>query len=306
MALLDRSERTKKFMELTRVDPGKKVKLKDCESGWAQNEEAKYLGKGELKLRAEKLLDENCAELEKAQDLLYANHTHAILIILQGMDASGKDGTIKHVMSGVNPQGCQVTSFKQPSATELSHDFMWRQTVALPEKGMIGIFNRSYYEEVLVVKVHQNLLEKQNLPQGRRDEKFWTNRYEDISNYEQYLSRNGTLILKFFLNISKKEQKKRFLDRLSDSQKYWKFSEADLEERDYWDDYTKAYEEMLCNTSTKWAPWFIIPADYKWLSRSLIADIITTSIFSLDLKYPTVDERKRQAIKAAKRKLEEE
>jgi PPK2 family polyphosphate:nucleotide phosphotransferase len=306
MALLDRSERTKKFMELTRVDPGKKVKLKDCESGWAQNEEAKYLGKGELKLRAEKLLDENRAELEKAQDLLYANHTHAILIILQGMDASGKDGTIKHLMSGVNPQGCQVTMFKQPSATELSHDFMWRQTVALPEKGMIGIFNRSYYEEVLVVKVHQNLLEKQNLPQGRRDEKFWTNRYEDISNYEQYLSRNGTLILKFFLNISKKEQKKRFLDRLSDSQKYWKFSEADLEERDYWDDYTKAYEEMLCNTSTKWAPWFIIPADYKWLSRSLIADIITTSIFSLDLKYPTVDERKRQAIKAAKRKLEEE
>jgi len=209
-------------------------------------------------------------------------------------------------MSGVNPQGCQVTSFKQPSVSELAHDFMWRQVVALPEKGMIGIFNRSYYEEVLVVRVHPNLLEKQNLPPGNRNDKFWKERYEDISNYERYLVRNGTLILKFFLNVSKREQKKRLLERLDCPNKNWKFSESDIEERDYWNNYTEAYEDMLSNTSTKWAPWFIIPADFKWLARSLVADIITSSILSLDIQWPSVDEQKRVAIEAAKRKLEAE
>jgi PPK2 family polyphosphate:nucleotide phosphotransferase len=296
----------KLFMDLTQVKPGKKFCLKDLETGWAQNEEAKFIGKGELKERANKLLETNRVELEKAQELLYASNTYAILIILQGMDAAGKDGTIKHVMSGVNPQGCRVTSFKQPSATELSHDFMWRQVVALPEKGMIGIFNRSYYEEVLVVKVHQNLLEKQNLPCKNYDKDFWEARYQDISNYERYLSRNGTLILKFFLNISKNEQKKRLLSRLDNPDKYWKFAESDIEERDCWDEYTKAYEEMLSCTSTKWAPWFVIPADYKWMARTIVADIITTSINSLNLKYPQVDEQKCKAIEAAKKKLESE
>jgi PPK2 family polyphosphate:nucleotide phosphotransferase len=303
---MDRFERTKKFIDLTRVEPGKKIKLQDCETGWAQNEEAKFLGKGELKIRADKLLDENRAGLSEAQELLYADHTYSILIIIQGRDAAGKDGIIKHVMSGVNPQGCQVTSFKQPSATELAHDFMWRQAVALPEKGMIGIFNRSYYEEVLVVKVHQDLLERQNLPPGKRNKKFWKERYEDISSYERYLMRNGMLILKFFLNVSKGEQKKRLLERLEFPNKNWKFSESDLKEREYWDEYTKAYEDMLNKTSTKWAPWFIIPADYKWLARSLVADIITTSIDSLDIKWPVADEQKRIAIEAAKRKLEAE
>lgn len=303
---MDRFERTKKFIDLTKVEPEKKISLDKCETGWAQNEEAKFLGKGELKERANKLLDENRTALAAAQELLYADHSYAILIILQGRDAAGKDGIIKHVMSGVNPQGCQVTSFKQPSATELAHDFMWRQIVKLPEKGMIGIFNRSYYEEVLVVKVHSGLLERQNLPAGKRNQKFWKERYEDISNFEQYLVRNGTVILKFFLNVSKHEQKKRLLERLDVPEKNWKFSEADLEERDYWDDYTTAYEDMLNSTSTKWAPWFIIPADYKWLARSLVADIITTNIYSLNLKWPVVDEQKRQAIEAAKRKLQQE
>jgi PPK2 family polyphosphate:nucleotide phosphotransferase len=303
---MDRFERTKKFIDLTKVESGKKIRLQDCETGWAQNEEAKFLGKGELKERANKLLEENRADLAEAQELLYANHTYAILIIIQGRDAAGKDGMIKHVMSGVNPQGCQVTSFKQPSATELAHDFMWRQNVALPEAGMIGIFNRSYYEEVLVVKVHPSLLEKQNLPPGKRNDKFWNERYEDISSFEHYLSRNGVLILKFFLNVSKGEQKKRFLERLEFPEKNWKFSESDLKEREHWDEYTKAYEDMLNNTSTKHAPWFIIPADYKWLARSLVADIITSSIYSLDIKWPVIDEQKRAAIEAAKRKLEAE
>jgi PPK2 family polyphosphate:nucleotide phosphotransferase len=303
---MDRFERTKKFIDLTKVEPGKKIKLCEVETGWAQNEEAKFLGKGELKERAHKLLEENRAQLTEAQDLLYANHTYSILIILQGRDAAGKDGTIKHVMSGVNPQGCRVVSFKQPSTTELAHDFMWRQVVELPEKGMIGIFNRSHYEEVLVVKVHPSLLERQNLPAGKRNEEFWRDRYEDISNYERYLVRNGTIILKFFLNVSKKEQKKRFLERLEVSDKNWKFSESDLAERDYWDEYTKAYEDMLNNTSTKWAPWFIIPADYKWFARALVGDIITTSIYALGIKCPVVDEQKKQAIETARRKLEAE
>jgi PPK2 family polyphosphate:nucleotide phosphotransferase len=301
---MDRFERTKKFIDVTKVEPGAKIRLEDWKTGWAQNEEAIFLGKGELKERAQRLLDENRAQLAEAQELLYANHTYAILIILQGRDAAGKDGIIKHVMSGVNPQGCRVVSFKQPSAAELAHDFLWRQVVELPERGMIGIFNRSHYEEVLVVRVHPNFLERQNLPPGKRNEEFWKERFEDISNFERYLVRNGTLILKFFLNVSKEEQRKRFLERLDVSDKNWKFSAADLEERDYWDEYSEAYEDMLNNTSTKCAPWFIIPADYKWFARSLVADIITTSIFSLDIKWPVVDEQKCKAIEAAKIKLQ--
>jgi PPK2 family polyphosphate:nucleotide phosphotransferase len=304
--MLNRSDRTKRFMDLTRVDPSKKVKLDSFETGWAQNEEVKYLGKAEVKQRAEKLLEINRTDLAEAQQLLYANHTYAVLIVLQGRDAAGKDGTIKHVMSGINPQGCRVISFKQPSATELDHDFLWRETVALPEKGMIGIFNRSHYEEVLVTKVHPEILDRQNLPCKNYSKDFWDDRYQDISNFEKHLFRNGTLVLKFFLHISKNEQKKRFLERLENTDKYWKFSDADLEEREYWDQYTEAYEDMLNHTTSKHAPWYIIPADYKWFARALVADIITTSILSLDIKYPVVDEEKLKKIEEARRKLERE
>jgi PPK2 family polyphosphate:nucleotide phosphotransferase len=300
---MERCERMKLFMDLTKVTPDKKFCLKNLETGWAQAEEAKFIGKDALKEKANKLLEENRVEMAKAQELLYASHTWSILVILQGMDASGKDGVIKHVLSGVNPQGCRVTSFKQPSDMELDHDFMWRQVTSLPAKGMLGIFNRSYYEEVLVVKVHQALLEKQNLPLQKFDKKFWENRYQDISSYERYLSRNGTLILKFFLNISKDEQKKRLLERLNNPDKHWKFSESDIEERKYWDQYIQACEDMLTHTSTKWAPWFVIPADYKWVARTLIADIITTSIHQLDLKYPKGSPQKQAAIEDAKKRL---
>ena len=250
------------------------------------------------------LLEQNRRELAKAQELLYASNTHALLVILQGMDASGKDGLVKHVMSGVNPQGCQVTSFKQPSTMELEHNFLWRQVVALPEKGKIGIFNRSYYEEVLIVKVHKNLLENQNLPAKKYNNEFWKNRYKDIVNFEHHLVRNGTMILKFFLHISKNEQEKRLVERLNNPDKYWKFSDTDIKERDCWDDYMKAYEDTINNTSTKWAPWYIIPADYKWLMRSPVADIMTTRILSLGIKFPVLSEQKLKAIEEAKRKLQ--
>ena len=304
--MLSRDERTKRFMGLTRVDPSKKVKLDSFETGWAQNEEAVYVGKAELKERAQKLLETNRCELEKAQELLYANHTYSVLIILQGRDAAGKDGTIKHVMAGINPQGCRVTSFKQPSSTELDHDFLWRQNVALPEKGMIGIFNRSHYEEVLVTKVHPELLDKQNLPCNKYDKDFWDDRYQSICNWEKHLVKNGTIILKFLLHISKEEQKKRFLERLGNPDKYWKYSDADLEERTYWDQYTQAYQDMLNNTSSKHAPWYIIPADYKWFARALVADIITSSILGLKIDYPKVTDEKLAKIAEAKRKLESE
>jgi PPK2 family polyphosphate:nucleotide phosphotransferase len=287
-----------------KVSVNSKIRLKDFDTGWAQNEKAKFLGKAKLKEMANALLEQNRRELAKAQELLYANNTHALLVILQGMDAAGKDGIIKHVMSGVNPQGCQITSFKQPSTKELEHNFLWRQVVALPEKGKIGIFNRSYYEEVLIVKVHRNLLKNQNLSAKKYNRDFWKNRYEDISNFEHHLFRNGTMILKFFLNISKNEQKKRFVERLNNPEKYWKFSDTDIKEREYWDDYMKAYEDMINNTSKQWAPWHIIPADYKWLARSLVADIITTSILSLGIKFPVVSKQKLEAIKKAKIKLD--
>ena len=286
-----------------KISANSKIKLKDFDTGWAQNEETKFLGKGKLKQMANTLLEQNRRELAKAQELLYGNNTYALLVILQGMDAAGKDGMIKHVMSGVNPQGCQVTSFKQPSTVELEHNFLWRQVVALPEKGKIGIFNRSYYEEVLIVKVHRNLLENQNLPVRKYNIKFWKNRYEDITNFEHHLVRNGTVILKFFLHISKNEQEKRLIERLNNPDKYWKFSDTDIKERDYWDEYMKAYEDMIDNTCTKWAPWYIIPADHKWLARSIVADIITSSILSLGIKFPVLSEQKLEAIEEAKRKL---
>ena len=272
-------------------------------TGWAQTKELKELGKDDIKARARELLDNNLAELAGAQDLLYADDRYALLVVFQAMDAAGKDGTIKHVMSGVNPQGCQVYSFKKPSAEDLDHNFLWRYMKCLPERGRIGIFNRSYYEDVLVVRVHPEILESQRLPDGKHGKKFWAARYEDINAFEQHLVRNGTVILKFFLNVSKQTQKERFLERLDRPEKNWKFSSADLTERGFWNDYQDAYEKALSVTSTENAPWYVIPADHKWAARALVADIITTTLLSLDLHYPEPGEAQKALLAEARRKL---
>jgi PPK2 family polyphosphate:nucleotide phosphotransferase len=296
----------KKIIELFRVPPGKKVRLKDYDTGWAQTEELKELGKDVVKERAKTILEQNLADLAAAQEVLYADDRQAVLVVFQALDAAGKDGTIKHVMSGVNPQGCQVFSFKKPSAEELDHNFLWRFMTRLPERGRIGIFNRSYYEDVLVVKVHSELLDQQKLPPGKRGKSFWEARYDDINSFERHLVRNGTIILKFFLNVSKEEQKRRFLERLERPEKHWKFSAADLAERAFWNQYRRAYEDTLSATSTDWAPWYIIPADHKWVTRALVADILTSTIRALDLQYPEVTEEQRQTLAEARKKLENE
>jgi PPK2 family polyphosphate:nucleotide phosphotransferase len=295
-----------KIIKLFQVAPGDKVRLKQRDTGWAQTADLKELGKDEVKGRAEFVLAQNLKQLAEAQELLYANDVYSVLIILQAMDAAGKDGTIKHVMSGINPQGCQVFSFKKPSDEELDHNFLWRYMKALPERGRIGIFNRSYYEEVLVVKVHPELHERQKLPPGKRGKSFWQERYDDINHFERHLTRNGTLILKFFLHISKDEQKKRFLERLEDPEKHWKFSTSDLAERAFWKDYMEAFEEALSATCTEWAPWYVIPADHKWITRAVVADIVTSAISSLHLSFPEVAPEKHKALEEARRQLEEE
>ncbi|MEI7866263.1 MAG: polyphosphate kinase 2 family protein [Candidatus Methylumidiphilus sp.] len=296
----------KKVIDQIRVTPGKKVNLKDFGTSWASLPELKDFGKEEVKQKAAELLEENREELSKAQELLWASDIHSVLVVLQAMDAAGKDGIIKHVMSGLNPQGCEVQSFKQPTAEELDHNFLWRYMCRTPERGRIGIFNRSYYEDVLVVKVHPEMLDKAKLPPGKRGDGFWEKRYEDINAFEHHLVRNGTLVLKFFLHISKDEQKKRFLERLENPDKHWKFSAADMAERGFWNEYAKAFEDALSATSTKWAPWYVIPADHKWVARTLISDILVTSIKSLDLEFPTVSEEKNAALVEAKRQLDQE
>ncbi|HNB02855.1 MAG: polyphosphate kinase 2 family protein [Methanomicrobiales archaeon] len=296
----------KKYIRRLMVSPGSKVSLKQYDTGWAQDDELKRVGKDAIKERAAEILEANRASLAESQELLWASNLYSILIVLQGMDTSGKDGTIKHVMAGVNPQGCRVTSFKVPTSEETDHNFLWRYTRALPARGEIGIFNRSYYEDVLVVKVHPELLDNQQLPPGKRGDKFWNARYDDINAFERHLVQNGTFIMKFFLHISREEQKKRLLDRLEDKEKYWKFALSDLAERQFWDDYQTAYEMMLSKTSTDTAPWYIIPADYKWIARSLIADIISTKIRSLDLKYPEVAEETLKQLEVAREKLASE
>ena len=297
----------KDIIDLFRVPVGKKLRLKDHNPGWKQSDEFKDFGKDALKEQAKRSLEQNLVDLAEAQNLLYANDRYAVLIVLQAMDAAGKDGTIKHVMSGVNPQGCQVFSFKKPSAEELDHNFLWRYMKSLPERGRIGIFNRSYYEDVLVVKVHPEFLGRQ-LPREKETfgKKFWEKRYEDINAFEHHLVRNGTVILKFFLNVSKDEQKKRFLERLDRPEKNWKFSPSDLAERGHWDDYMAAYEDALTATSTDWAPWYVIPADYKWITRAVVADIVTTAIHELDLKYPDVTDAQRKLLSEARKKLDAE
>lgn len=294
----------KEVRRLFQVPTRGRVRLRDYDPGWAAQKQFKDLTKDELKARAKKFLQENIDDLCDAQERLYASDTHSILIVMQAMDAAGKDGTIKHVMTGVNPQGCQVFAFKKPSSEELDHNFLWRYMKALPERGRIGIFNRSYYEDVLVVRVHPELLG--TLPGQDRGEKFWRGRYDDINQFERHLTRNGTVVLKFFLNVSKKEQRKRFLERLDRPEKNWKFSLADLEERKHWSEYQEAFENMLQHTSTPWAPWWVIPANHKWVMRTLVAGIVTRSIEKLGLQFPKVSAERRRRLVAARRALARE
>ena len=293
--------------EAMRVSPNKKVNLGDYDPVWVIPKKLRRLSKEEARAAADAFLAHTQRELAAAQELLYASDTYAILLILQGMDAAGKDSTIKHVMWGVNPQGCEVYSFKQPSQEELDHTFLWRCAKNAPRRGHIGIFNRSHYEEVLVVRVHKELLEKEQLPSPvLRDKDLWKERYDDINSFERHLTRNGTVILKCFLNISKEEQKKRFLKRLSDPKKHWKFSLSDVRERQYWDDYQKAYEDALSATSTQWAPWYIVPANHKWIARAVVARLLTDAIHSVDLKFPEPTPEQRVGLEEAKRLLDNE
>ncbi len=287
-----------------RVRPDAKVKLKDYDPDWVGDGKGK--SESDLKAHLQKTLQKDLEDLYKAQELLWASDRYAILVVLQGMDAAGKDGLIKHVMSGLNPQGCQVVGFKQPTHEELDHDFLWRCQKALPERGRIGIFNRSYYEEVLVVKVHPEWLTHQQLPVEKVDRKFWEGRYESINTFEEHLFRNGTRVLKFFLHISKKEQKKRFLERLDDKAKHWKFSASDLAERQYWNDYQKAFEDALTHTSTEHAPWYVVPSNNKWLARAFVAHVLTETIEGLNLQYPEVTGEKMEKLVQARWRLENE
>jgi PPK2 family polyphosphate:nucleotide phosphotransferase len=291
----------RKRIELCRVAAGRKVRLEDYDTEWGGGDLRDRCTKREL----ETLMTQDVSRLAKAQDLLAASSSWALLIVLQAMDAAGKDSTIKHVMSGVNPQGCQVYSFKRPSEEELKHTFLWRCSNSLPERGRIGIFNRSHYEDVLVVKVHPELLAAQRLPHAKPTKELWEARYDDINQFERHLERNGTRILKFFLHISKEEQRKRFLKRLSQPKKYWKFETSDAQERRYWQDYIEAYEQCLSHTSTDWAPWHIIPADHKWVTRALVGEIITREIGKLDLKYPKIDKALRKEFRETRRQLEQ-
>ncbi len=290
-------ERSQKFAAPYRVTNSKKFRLKDVDpddTGEVTSED---------KPRAKELLETGVEILAELQDVLYAQDQWSILLIFQAMDAAGKDGAIKHVMSGINPQGCQVFSFKSPSAEDLKHDYLWRCLKCLPERGRIGIFNRSYYEETLVVRVHPELLAKQKIPPQLVTKNIWEDRYADIRNIERYLTRNGVVIRKFFLHVSAGEQKKRFLERLDNSAKNWKFSSADSRERGFWKDYMKAYEDMICNTATDEAPWYVVPADNKWFTRVVVAAAVIDALASLDLQYPEVGEAQRQELAVTKKEL---
>jgi PPK2 family polyphosphate:nucleotide phosphotransferase len=300
LSLAETIERCRKFSAPYRVTDGRKFRLEDVDP-----EDTGELT-SEDKAEAKEALEVGVETLAQLQERLYAQDRWAVLLIFQAMDAAGKDGAIKHVMSGINPQGCQVHAFKAPSPEELDHDFLWRCLKALPERGRIGIFNRSYYEEVLVVRVHKELLAGQKLPPSLVDKSIWEDRYEDIRNVERYLSRNGVLIRKFFLHVSKKEQKKRFLERLDNPDKNWKFSIGDAKERGHWDDYREAYEDMIRATATKGAPWYVVPADNKWFTRVVVAAATIDALGSLDLKFPEVDDDKKKELAAARIALEQE
>jgi PPK2 family polyphosphate:nucleotide phosphotransferase len=289
-----------KFIKPYIVTSGEDFRLKDY-----RPDDTHHLN-SEDKPEAKKWLEQGVSLLSELQQVLYAQGTWGLLIVMQAMDAAGKDGTIKHVMSGVNPQGIDVHSFKSPSTEELAHDFLWRTNRCMPSRGKIGIFNRSYYEEVLVVRVHPEFLQKQKLPDSMRGDHFWKGRCEDITAFERYLTRNGIAVCKFFLHLSKKEQKRRFLDRLSNEDKYWKFSAADLKERKYWDEYQEAYEKMIRNTATEYAPWVVVPADNKWFSRLLVVATIVDTLGGLNLEYPKVTAAQMAELREARKHLERE
>jgi PPK2 family polyphosphate:nucleotide phosphotransferase len=290
-------KRAKKFSKPFRITDGKDFRLKHIDPGDTLDL------KSEDKPKAQEALKNGIELLAELQDKLYAQDRWAVLLIFQAMDAAGKDGVIKHVMSGINPQGCQVFSFKAPTSEDLDHDYLWRCTKRLPERGMIGIFNRSYYEETLVVRVHQEILAKQRLPEKLMTKSIWDERFQDIRNFEKYLSRNGIVVRKFFLHVSKEEQKKRFLERIDNPEKNWKFSSADAKERGHWDDYMNAYENMIRNTATKDSPWYVVPADNKWFTRLVVAAAVIDSLSSLDLHYPDVGEEKLKELEEAKNLL---
>ena len=285
-----------KLVKSYRVEDGKHFRLEDFDPAdtgeWTSAEEAKVQ------------LQKDIARMEELQAKLYAQDQWALLLVFQALDAAGKDGTIKHVMSGVNPEGCQVYSFKKPSDVELQHDFLWRTTRQLPERGHIGIFNRSYYEEVLVVRVHSAALQAEKVPQSLVTKDIWKERLEDIRGFERHLARNGTIVRKFFLHLSKKEQKQRFLARLDEPEKHWKFSEADVHEREYWDDYQEAFEDMIRHTASKHAPWYVVPADHKWFTHLVVAAAIVETLEELKLSYPKVDAAKLKEIRDARKLLE--
>jgi PPK2 family polyphosphate:nucleotide phosphotransferase len=278
------------------VPPGKKVRLSDFDPG--------FTGKFRQKEEAREKLATDIEQLAKYQDVLYAQDSKALLVIFQALDAAGKDSVIKHVMSGVNPQGTEVYSFKAPSAEELDHDYLWRCHRAIPERGRIGIFNRSYYEEVLVLRVHPEFLQAQKLPLKSMKKDIWQWRFDQINDFERYLVRNGIEIIKFFLNVSKEEQRQRFLARLNTPEKNWKFSLTDVQERGHWDDYREAFEDVFRHTSTRWAPWYIIPADHKWFTHVAVADIIVSKLKSMDLKYPSVSKARLKELDRARKILE--
>ncbi len=284
-----------KLIEPYRVEHGKKFRLNDFDPADTQGLD--------LKEEADELLERGVERLSDMQQKLYVQDRWAVLIILQAMDAAGKDSVIRHVMSGISPIGCQVFSFKEPSAEDLSHEFMWRTSKLLPQRGYIGIFNRSYYEEVLVVRVHPHLLAKEHLPKPLVTKKIWKQRFADINAFEEYLDHNGTVVRKFFLNVSKEEQRTRFLSRLDEPHKNWKFSEGDVREREHWNDYMSAYEDMIRHTATPHAPWYVVPADQKWFTRMVVSSVIIDTLESLKLAFPKVDATKQKELDSARKLL---
>ena len=299
MARKEILDRIEKYVDPFRITKGKGFKLADFDPG---DTCGLRLDKGD----AADLLQRGTGWLAEEQDMLYAQNRWSLLLVFQAMDAAGKDGTIKHVMSGINPQGCQVFSFKQPSSEDLDHDFLWRYAKCLPERGRIGIFNRSYYEEVLVVRVHEDILKRQKLPQPLLGKGIWDERLSDIAHFEDYLTRHGTIVLKFFLHVSRKEQKRRFMERLNQPDKHWKFSAADVHERNFWGDYMHAFQEAIRATASKRAPWYVVPADNKWFTRLFVAAAIVEAMERLDLAYPVVDEKKSKELQAAQAALSRE
>ncbi|HET8525084.1 MAG TPA: PPK2 family polyphosphate kinase [Actinomycetota bacterium] len=300
------SARRERILAMLLVEPGKPAGLIKRDPAWRGGAEYEQLSEKKLKSAAKEIIQKGVKELSDAQELLWASDTYALLVVFQALDAAGKDSTIEHVMSGVNPQGVQVVSFRQPSAEELDHDFLWRISRALPEHGRIGIFNRSHYEEVVALKVHPEWLEGQRLPPGKRGTQFWRGRYDDINAFERHLDRSGTKIVKFFLNVSKAEQKRRFMARLDTPGKEWKFKASDVAERAHWDEYIQAFEDAITATSTPWAPWYVIPADHKPVMQAIVARVLVETIQGLGLSWPEVTEKDRRANAEARKLLEAE